>query len=50
MTRKEGKKGLFRRIKEMETRVDIEEAINLADQMPEKVEFMRKELLEDLRI
>lgn len=49
MTRKEGKKRLFRRIKEMETRVDIEEAINLADQMPEKVEFMRKELLRRLK-
>ena len=33
----------------METRVDIEEAINLADKMPEKVEFMRKELLRRLK-
>ena len=45
---KGGRKELFRRIRAMEKRVDIEESNNLADKMPERVEAMSKELFRRL--
>ena len=43
-----GRKELFRRMKAMEQRVDIEEANDLAEKMPEKVSAMSKELFRRL--
>ena len=45
---KGGRKELFRRMRAMEKRVDIEESNNLADKMPERVEAMSKELFRRL--
>jgi uncharacterized protein YcnI len=45
---KGGRKELFRRIKGMEQRVDIEEANNLAEKMPQMTEAMSKELFRRL--
>jgi len=45
---KGGRKELFRRMEAMEQRVDIEEANNLAEKLPERVQSMSKELFHRL--